>query len=616
MNEGKGRNKDEVMSAKRWFIMLGCAAALVVGCIVALNIAIDPFSVFGDRLYSWHSYGMTNNPKAAKYSYIDERRGEYDAFIIGPSGASGISPDMLEKYTGLRWYNMFNYGADLDYTKKLAEYLIKKHDPKQMLLCLPAVSAEDYASPVTDITFRQPLKALWKIPFAFANPKYAVQKTKDYDAKSYIQQPFDVFTAETGVYDKSRRDAEAIGAIDEYLANYPEFSETSLPGVYLDYIDECAGAVSDIVQLCRENGTQLFIVITPIFYRNLERYDAGQIRVFYERIAEISGFWDFSVSSVSYDPRYFYDATHFRNSIGDIIVARMFDDHEVYIPEGFGLWVTRDNAPAASMGYFPADVVPVADPSHTKDLPVLLYHHIGDAESGAAVVSPDRFEAQIKELSVAGYTAMSLAEICDFVKNGNKLPENPIIITFDDGYTSNYINAFPVLRRHGFKATVFAIGVSFGKDTYKDTGEPIIPHFGASEALEMVRSGLISVQSHTFDMHMTERFDYPLRNGVLRMENETEEDYIAAFRDDYKRMETLIKESTGEALIAFAYPFGEYDALSSILLRDLGVTVTFTTKPGMNTLIKGLPQSILGLRRYIVTDDMTGKDIIEMLGNR
>ncbi len=51
------------------------------------------------------------------------------------------------------------------------------------------------------------------------------------------------------------------------------------------------------------------------------------------------------------------------------------------------------------------------------------------------------------------------------------------------------------------KATIFAIGVSIGKDTYKDTDHAMTPHFGAAEMQEMVDSGLISIQSHTYDMH-------------------------------------------------------------------------------------------------------------------
>jgi len=40
---------------------------------------------------------------------------------------------------------------------------------------------------------------------------------------------------------------------------------------------------------------------------------------------------------------------------------------------------------------------------------------------------------------------------------GKPLPEKPLIITFDDGYADNYYNAFPLLKKYGFKATFFII---------------------------------------------------------------------------------------------------------------------------------------------------------------
>lgn len=87
------------------------------------------------------------------------------------------------------------------------------------------------------------------------------------------------------------------------------------------------------------------------------------------------------------------------------------------------------------------------------------------------------------------------------MEKGEALPEKPVVITFDDGYQSNYEYAYPILKKYGMKATIFVIGSSVGKDEYKDTGLPMLPHFGVSEAREMENSGLISIQSHTYDLH-------------------------------------------------------------------------------------------------------------------
>ena len=589
------------MTAKRWFIMLICTVLLVALVIASINICIDPFGVFGDRFMGWYSYNMTNNPKTAKFTYIDQRKGSYDAFIVGPSGASGFSPALLEKYTGLRWYNAFNYGADMEYTKRLSAYLIENHQPKHLLLCVPVVSASAYATPVEEIGFRQPLKPYWKLPFYFANPKYSLDKIKNSFKKSYLQKSFDVFDPVTGTYNKSRRDAEAVGSLEEYLTEYPEFLNVS-GSVDLEYIDECILAIAEIKALCERSGTKLTVATCPMLTREMNNYDFEEVKEFYEKLAKVSEFWDFTLSSVSTDPRYFYDATHFRNSVGEMMISRIFGDDSIYIPDNLGVLITPENASAIVWAEPAQDL-------HTRDIPILMYHNIAESGDESVTVSPSQFEGQMSSLYETGYSAISLYELQDYVFKGIEPPEKSVVITFDDGYLSNYSIAYPILKKYNFNATIFVIGVSFGNDTYKDTGIPSIPHFDADQAQEMIQSGLITIQSHTHDLHQVEGLDDNPRNGVLRMDGESEESYITALRGDYAQLALLVDEK----IFALSYPHGLSDELSRTVLRECGISITFSTENGIATFIKGLPQSLLEIKRLNVVQEMTGEQLINMI---
>jgi peptidoglycan/xylan/chitin deacetylase (PgdA/CDA1 family) len=293
-----------------------------------------------------------------------------------------------------------------------------------------------------------------------------------------------------------------------------------------------------------------------------------------------------------------------------MMVARIFGDQSVYVPDDFGVWVTGENVYSVIGETFTTK----EDPSpelHTKELPVLMYHHLTETGGSSAVISAACFDAHMGALQAAGYTPITLEQACDYAILGIDLPELPVLITFDDGYMGNYTYAFPILQRYGFNAAIFVIGTSFGKNTYKDTGEPITSHFGHDEAMEMVRSGLISIQSHSYDLHNVERFDDPFRQGVLRMTGESEQDYINAFRNDCLLMQELLKDE-GE-VFAFTYPYGKIDILSAILLHEAGIRITFSIEPGMNTLIKGLPQSLLELKRFNMTDEISGEDLLKMI---
>jgi len=58
------------------------------------------------------------------------------------------------------------------------------------------------------------------------------------------------------------------------------------------------------------------------------------------------------------------------------------------------------------------------------------------------------------------YNVINLDELVNFYNTNKKLPTNPIVITFDDGFKNNYITAYPVLKKYNCKATFFIIGNS------------------------------------------------------------------------------------------------------------------------------------------------------------
>jgi peptidoglycan/xylan/chitin deacetylase (PgdA/CDA1 family) len=83
-------------------------------------------------------------------------------------------------------------------------------------------------------------------------------------------------------------------------------------------------------------------------------------------------------------------------------------------------------------------------------------------EGSSVYVAPELFERQMEFLKVHRYRVLALPEIADLLKEGKSLPFNAVAITFDDGYVDNIKNAFPILRKMGFPATVFVITENIG----------------------------------------------------------------------------------------------------------------------------------------------------------
>jgi peptidoglycan/xylan/chitin deacetylase (PgdA/CDA1 family) len=85
-------------------------------------------------------------------------------------------------------------------------------------------------------------------------------------------------------------------------------------------------------------------------------------------------------------------------------------------------------------------------------VPILLYHRIATAPPGtrnrALWVSPSRFRRQVDALARAGYHGVTLSQVWRHWHEGARLPAKPVVVSFDDGFASQYAKAFPVLRRH------------------------------------------------------------------------------------------------------------------------------------------------------------------------
>ena len=121
-------------------------------------------------------------------------------------------------------------------------------------------------------------------------------------------------------------------------------------------------------------------------------------------------------------------------------------------------------------------------------IPVLNYHQVEEKDGNPLTLWPDQFEAQMAYLAEEGYTPITIDEMMDALENGAPLPEKPVIITFDDGYADNYEYAYPILKKYGFKATIFLI-YDF-TNTYPN-------YLTWDQINEMKESGLIHFESHT-----------------------------------------------------------------------------------------------------------------------
>ena len=579
------------MSSKKWVLVFLVTVLVLAALLAALNLAADPFGAFGDRLLSWFSYDETNNPRVAKFSYLEQHHDEYDSYILGCSSTSSFPVDAFNEAYGASFYNLIMYGADMRDCEKIARYLIEHYEVKNLILNVYLDNGLTYDEESDRLTKNLHYKEdpdtsvlSYYTRYLFADPRYALAKLNALRTDTILPQTFDVFDERTGCYDKRVRDAEPIGSEERYLENYPVFADYPHQTLSLPYTEQCMQSVAAIKTLCEEAGVNLTVVAGPVYAAYLKNYQTEDIAAFYRSLAQVTPFWD-----------------------------RMTGRTDLWIPDDFGTYVTADTPE----DYFLNVLSPAAlsaDEISTR-VPILMYHHLSEDVTNSEMVSPEQFEAQIRALSEAGYTGVSFDELQAYVLRGEPLPEKPVVITFDDGYRSNYTLAYPILQKYSMKATIFAVGVSFGTDHYKDTDYANTPHYGAAEAAEMTASGLISIQSHTYDMHQWPPYETgsAVRENILQLSSESEEAYVQALTEDFTRSRALLEDATGRPVDVLAYPAGQYSTLTQVTLQSLGVHVTLSTNPGINTVVKGLPQTLYAMLRFGITEDVSPEALLDMI---
>lgn len=204
------------------------------------------------------------------------------------------------------------------------------------------------------------------------------------------------------------------------------------------------------------------------------------------------------------------------------------------------------------------EIIEKENPVETIKAPILMYHYIRDYNNprdkiGTGLsVSPKNFEEQLKIIQAEGFKTMTLDEMEAAWRGEKKLPEKPLVITFDDGYEDLYTAAFPLLKKYNMKATVYVIAGLMGKPNY----------LKPEQLKELNGSGLMTIGGHSLN-HVD---FYTLKRNELKYE--------------MTQSKKILEDLLGNPVKHFAYPLGRYNKIireeteragySTATLIDLG----------------------------------------------
>ena len=136
--------------------------------------------------------------------------------------------------------------------------------------------------------------------------------------------------------------------------------------------------------------------------------------------------------------------------------------------------------------------IPTPNPN-PNSIPILVYHHVREHEgwpkttwSWKMTVSPAKFDEQLQWLTDRGYTTIDLDTLVDILAGNIQGPSKPVVITFDDNQMNSYENGFPLLKKHGHRATFYLVSNRLDNASF----------IGRSHIPELMAAGM-DIQSHT-----------------------------------------------------------------------------------------------------------------------
>lgn len=227
-------------------------------------------------------------------------------------------------------------------------------------------------------------------------------------------------------------------------------------------------------------------------------------------------------------------------------------------------------------------------------VPIIMYHSLLKDTSllNDYTISPSLFEDDLKYLNKSGYKTITVSNLIEYVYHDTPLPEKCIILTFDDGYYNNYYYAFPLLKKYECKAVISPIGSM--TEFYTNSKEISVNygHISVDNIKEMVESGYVEIQNHSYDMHKLTP-----RKGVDKKKGETFENYKSTIQNDIVTAQNYLKDKTGVSPQCFVYPFGAKSDDTEKIVKELGFKCTLTCTEEPNYISKS-EESLINLGRY------------------
>lgn len=199
-------------------------------------------------------------------------------------------------------------------------------------------------------------------------------------------------------------------------------------------------------------------------------------------------------------------------------------------------------------------------------IPVLCYHNIATQnekenypEESDWTITTDNFKEHLDYLKNNNYKTLTMDEFYNWKIGNLNLPYKSVLITFDDGFLSNYEYAFKLLKEYNMNATIFVVG-SFIDNSTTNEWNGNIKTYMTKYILENLKNEYpnIEIYSHSYNLHY---------QGAINQNKDVLMQDIENFDNFYPNTDIL------------CYPFGQYNDNIEDCLKESNYKMAFRYGP-------------------------------------
>jgi len=230
-----------------------------------------------------------------------------------------------------------------------------------------------------------------------------------------------------------------------------------------------------------------------------------------------------------------------------------------------------------------------------REVVILTYHDVVEDNNELAndAVTTDHLVGHFEWLKANGYHPVSIDDLRDARDGIKSLPDKPVFLSWDDGYTSFYTYVFPLLKAYNYPAAVSIVG------SWMVPGENELVQYGNKKVArnkfmswkqlqEIHSSGLVEIASHSYNMHtdiLATQLGDRIPSACMKELNpktkyyETDQQYRQRIKNDLQASSDQILNRLGFRPRVMVWPYGCYNQVAVNIAAEIGMSITLSIDP-------------------------------------